>query len=355
VLHPGGAFHFQLNGYQEPDYRREEKDSWKGESFTVAEAVEMLTDAGFRPFNIVGAGTQYFILSARREDPQTDALSPFVLPGAAWPAGQFQEGWSKEIPGDCRPLGTTNRILLGVPEERPLRLFLSLDAGPARYFPRFTVSINGTQVGEAATGGKGDHYWEFPVPDALCHSSRATVELAFEAVHPYSVRSLGIYAPQASREESGTADGSRRRQAARAAEAGERIFWVANLEQECARLARSIGELQAGLESKVAWARSLDAELNEKVAWARSLESDVQKARNELTQLRADFEERTAWAFSLQSDAETARGWVAHYQKESGDLTERVKQLEAALQLAHDKPWRLVAKKLRSMLKGGGG
>ena len=61
----------------------------------------------------------------------------------------------------------------------------------------------------------------------------------------------------------------------------------------------------------------------------------------------------TAWAFSLQSDAETARGWVAHYQKESGDLTERAKQLEAALQLAHDKPWRLVAKKLRSMLKGG--
>jgi len=47
------------------------------------------------------------------------------------------------------------------------------------------------------------------------------------------------------------------------------VLWIANLEQECARLTRSIGELQRELEKQGGLARTLDAELNEKSGLGR--------------------------------------------------------------------------------------
>ncbi len=355
VLKSGGAFHFQINGYQAAEYRQGEKDTWLGESFSFPEAVEMLREAGFSPFNSVGAGTQYFILSARRTTDQTRELSSFILPGQAWPQGQFLEGWSHPIPGDCRPVGAVNRALLGFPAGNQLRLFLALDCGPAGTPPSFTLTLEGQVFRSAPISGPGAHYWEFPIPPGLCASSRAMVTLRFEPASgnlPVSVRSLGIYALDTEAEgEDIDAPGATQSTATRELENSERIFWIANVEQECARLAKATADLQADMAAKMTWASSLQGDLESKVVWARSLETDVEKARGDLAQLRAEFEERTTWALSLQEDVEAARSAWAHTQNELSECQAQVQQLEGRLRFAHEHPWRLVAKQLRAKWK----
>src|SRR6188768_1033471 len=46
VVKPGGAFKFQLNGDQSAGYRAHVRDTWQGETFSLAETKEMLTAAG---------------------------------------------------------------------------------------------------------------------------------------------------------------------------------------------------------------------------------------------------------------------------------------------------------------------
>jgi len=66
VLRAGGGFRFQLNGWQSPEYRRAAKDSWLGESFSVAQVLNMLRDAGLEPLACEGAGSQEMVLMARK-------------------------------------------------------------------------------------------------------------------------------------------------------------------------------------------------------------------------------------------------------------------------------------------------
>ena len=48
--------------------------------------------------------------------------------------------------------------------------------------------------------------------------------------------------------------------------------------------------------------RELQADIENKVSWARSLEADLERAREALTNLQREFEERTAWALKLDAD-----------------------------------------------------
>ncbi|MBI2815866.1 MAG: methyltransferase domain-containing protein [Acidobacteria bacterium] len=366
IVRPGGAFHFQLNGYIAPEYQTGEKDTWQGESFSFLEAVEMLRAAGFMPFNAVGAGTQYFVLSARRISSDAQPLSSFILPGQAWPPGQLLEGWSRDIPGDCRPIGVVNRVLLGMPpcererqssDRSGLRFFISLNCGPAEGYPTASVMLNERQLGTVPMNGPGDYYGEFPVPGEAVQAPTVVVTLSFNAKQApaVSVRSLGVYDAAC-----GTLDHTA---------TSEHVFWIANLEQECARLSAEISRANArvaelvawarsldeDLNTKVAWARSLDEDLNTKVAWARSLERDVEKAGKDLAQLHTEFEERTAWALSLRDDVEAARNAWANAQQQAQESALRAQQLDTALRAAHENPWPFVVgrikRALRSLLK----
>ena len=52
--------------------------------------------------------------------------------------------------------------------------------------------------------------------------------------------------------------------------------------------------------------RELQADLESKNAWARSLESDLERAREALSKLQQEFDERTAWALKLDAELKAA-------------------------------------------------
>jgi SAM-dependent methyltransferase len=324
ILKPGGAFHFQLNGYLSPDAYPREKDTWEGESFSFSEAVDMLRAAGLAPFNAVGAGTQYFLLSARRISSESQPLSSFILPGQAWPNGQLLDGWFRDIPGDCRPIGPLNRAVLGVPsiaaeESDDLRLFVALSCGAASPYPTATVALDGRDIGAVRMQGAGGYYCEFLVPSAVARASSTIVTLSFNpAFVPVSIRSLGLYAPSRHTAQS------------------ESIFWIANLEQECARLDREL-------------ARSAKR-IAELLVWAHSLDGDVEKARSNFAQLRTEFEERTAWALSLRDEVKAARNGWSRSNQQLMQYEQDLNQISAKLRSAQENPWPLVESKIKRTL-----
>jgi SAM-dependent methyltransferase len=78
VLRAGGAFRFQVNGWRAPEYRRAPKDSWLGESFSLAEVLAMLRDAGLQPLTCQDAGRQDMWITARKPRDLSQA-SPELL------------------------------------------------------------------------------------------------------------------------------------------------------------------------------------------------------------------------------------------------------------------------------------
>ncbi len=201
VLKPGGAFKFQLNGYTAPEYQRREKDTWLGESFSFVEAIRMLRKAGFSPLSATGAGTQYFVLTARKSQEEARPLASYIFPGEGWAEEQFLEGWKRPIPGDCRPIAPRCRTRLGVPCGPALRFFLSLYFAPAEPFPALTLAVwmDGVALATVIIGRAGDHYFDWPVPGGIAQGRQATVTLEF---HPADetlaagVRCLGFYVPR---------------------------------------------------------------------------------------------------------------------------------------------------------------
>lgn len=300
VLKPGGAFHFQLNGYQARDYRQQEKDTWQGESFSFLEATGMLTQAGFSPLAATGAGTQYFLLAGRRIAEEAMPLTSYILPGMGLAPEQLLEGWGEPTAGDCRPIGPRCRTVLAVPSGPDLRLFVSLYFAPVEPFPTtaMTVSMDGALIGSASIGRSGDYFLEWSVPAHVVTQSRTLVMLEF---HPAerssvpSVRSLGIYAPT----ELGLVREAQR-------ELEERTTWSRELEAQLKQVSHSIEALE---EEGTA-----------------SLEADLEKARQVLANLQREFEERTAWAQKLDAELEAAR---------------------ADLRLLFDSLWYRLGKKLR--------
>ncbi len=162
VLKPRGAFKFQLNGDQSPEYRAHARDTWLGETFSLDEAAAMLEAAGFSLLAAEGAGTQYFVLTARKgREPRAAGLRCYILPGERWASAQLLEGWGEPVEESWRPVAARSRALLTVPPGCA-RFFLGFyiwPEEPARQH-RVTVTIGGAYAGSALWGGAGDHYLE---------------------------------------------------------------------------------------------------------------------------------------------------------------------------------------------------
>lgn len=178
VLKPGGAFKFQLNGDQSPDALTRPRDTWLGETFSETQALEMLAEAGFSLVASEGAGTQYYVLTARKGSPPQER--PYVLPGEPWAEAHLIEGFGPPVNGSWRPMyararvrlrGNGSRLYLGAyfwPESRPCRLTLC------------------GQSFEVAS--PGDHYFE-------CPASGTEVEILLDPPpgRPPAFRVLGLY------------------------------------------------------------------------------------------------------------------------------------------------------------------
>ena len=337
VLRAGGAFLFQLNGYQTPDYQRQEKDTWMGESFSFVEATQVLARTGFYPLAASGAGTQYFLLAARRAAAEPVPLSSYILPGEWSAPEQLVEGWGETGQGDCRAIGPRCRTILAVPAAPDLRLFVTLYLGPGKSIPRtiLTVKVNETVIGSARIERDGDYFFQWPIPATATLASRAAVTMELdpaEGISGLSVRSLGIYASG----DSTPAPGARQR------ELEERAAWTRELDAQLQKAHRQIEARQKQLEEILTWARERDllasraqelhAELERTAACVRSLEEELEKARHALAVLQVEFDERTNWAQSLETALEESRQNLAFLQGEFDERTAWAQSLEAALE-----------------------
>ncbi len=209
VLKPGGIFKFQLNGYSCSDAPQREKGTWLGESFSFTEAAKMLTGAGFSPLAAEGAGTQYFVLTARRTREEPAVRSSYIFPGQAWARRQLLEGWDEPAEGGCQPVAPRSRTILALPRGERLRFFVSIYFPPVEPFPTYTltVTVNDVAAGAATIAGKGDYYFEWPVSHAARSGPHAQVVMEINPPYDRSnspaIRCLGIFAPRDSGGSSG--------------------------------------------------------------------------------------------------------------------------------------------------------
>lgn len=198
VLRPRGVFKFQVNGDQSPEYANHVPDTWHGKTFSVAEVREMLDRAGLSLLAAEGAGTQYFVLTARKaHDDPTAGPRPYLFPGQPWAAGQLLEGWGDAVEESWRPVEARSRCRLALPPERPLRFFLGLYLWPEEPFPprEVCVGVDGLATVSARLDGPGDHYVEFPLSPP---GESPEVEVAVSVLpsgRPPAVRVLGFYRP----------------------------------------------------------------------------------------------------------------------------------------------------------------
>jgi SAM-dependent methyltransferase len=149
VLRDGGAFKFQVNGDQSPDYASHPRDTWFGETFSETEALEMLARCGLFAISLEGSGTQYFVITARKGSPRPKG---YVLPGEQWAAPLLLEGFGSAVGRSWRPMDARARVRL---EGRGPRLYLGLYFWPESF--RHRVHLSGREFEVASPG---DHYFE---------------------------------------------------------------------------------------------------------------------------------------------------------------------------------------------------
>jgi SAM-dependent methyltransferase len=178
VLKPGGSFKFQLNGDQSPASHSREPDTWLGETFSEAEAAAMLARAGFSIVAAEGAGTQYFVITARKGGPPRER--PYVLPGEPWAAPLLLDGFGPAVNGSWRPMGPRARVRV---EGAGTRLYLGLYFWPEACHHRLTLAGHSFEVGSA-----GDHYFE-------CAGEAGDIDISLEPppAKPPAFRVLGVY------------------------------------------------------------------------------------------------------------------------------------------------------------------
>lgn len=197
VLKPGGVFKFQLNGDQSPEYLAHERDTWLGETFSAGEARLMLETAGFSLLMAEGAGTQYFVLTARK-GPAGGAPGPrpYIFPGEPWAAAQLGGGWHDPVDQSWRPVAHESRALLAWPGG-PCRFFLGLYFWPGEPAGRheIEVALEGEAAGKVAVEGAGDHYIELAAPSARGPVVEARLSITPPCERAPAVRCLGLYQP----------------------------------------------------------------------------------------------------------------------------------------------------------------
>lgn len=198
VLRPGGAFKFQLNGDQSPAYRAHERDTWLGETFSYEEAGAMLDAAGFSPLMAEGAGTQYFVLTARKGPAEAGTgPRPYIFPGEPWAAAQLMEGWGEPVDASWRPVAPVSRTLVARPGPGA-RFFLGLYFWPEERAGghEISVTLDGVPAGTVGVGGAGDLYMEMAAPEAAAGTvaeARIAITPPCEERWAPAVRCLGLY------------------------------------------------------------------------------------------------------------------------------------------------------------------
>ncbi len=192
VLKPRGAFKFQLNGDQSPEYLAHERDTWLGETFSFGQAETMLARAGFSLLAVEGIGTQFFVLAARKAPKEAPAgPRPFILPGEAWAGAQLKSGWGAAVEESWRPIEPRAEAVLGPGGSR---FYLSLYFWPLLFQPlEVRVALNGTSLAPASIPRPGDHFLEF---ETAC-SGAEEVEIRIELYPPPdrapAMRVMGLY------------------------------------------------------------------------------------------------------------------------------------------------------------------
>ncbi|MBI4876367.1 MAG: class I SAM-dependent methyltransferase [Acidobacteria bacterium] len=178
VLKDGGAFKFQLNGDQSPDYLAHERDTWLGETFSCDEAAALLDREGFSILAAEGAGTQYFVLTARKGAPPPERS--YVLPGEPWAAPLLLNGFGAPVDASWRPMSARARVRL---PGRGTRLYAGLYFWPESCRHRLTLAGH---VFEVTT--PGDRYFE-------CPAGPGEIEIALDPApaKPPAFRVLGLY------------------------------------------------------------------------------------------------------------------------------------------------------------------
>ena len=162
VLRDGGAFKFQVNGDQSAAYLAHRRDTWLGETFSTGEASAMLASSGFSIISMEGAGTQYFVITARKGPVQH---AGYLLPGEPWAEPFLLHGFGAAVDASWRPMESRARVLL---EGAGSLLYVGLYFWPESCRHRLTVAGHCFEVTES-----GDHFFE-------CARVGGEIELALD-------------------------------------------------------------------------------------------------------------------------------------------------------------------------------
>jgi SAM-dependent methyltransferase len=194
ALKPGGAFKFQLNGDQSPEYRAHARDTWLGETFSAEEVSELLRGAGLSLLASEGAGTQYFVITARK-GPPPPGPRPYLLPCEPWAGAQIGVGWGPPMDGGWRPVAARATARLAVPAGGGLRIFAGLYFWPPGDRHDLQLSLDGSLCGRWEVTAAGDTYLEAAAP--ACPRAMANVELTIQPAgeRQPALRCLGLYRP----------------------------------------------------------------------------------------------------------------------------------------------------------------
>jgi SAM-dependent methyltransferase len=151
VLRDRGAFKFQLNGDQSPEYLAHDRDTWLGEAFSEVDVTAMLGATGLTQISSEGAGTQYYVTTAVK-----GPLPPrsYILPGEPWAKTFLLEGFGPAVDNSWRPMAANAKVLL---EGQGERLYLGLYFWPESCHHQLTVAGRTFQIQTP-----GDHYLECP-------------------------------------------------------------------------------------------------------------------------------------------------------------------------------------------------
>jgi len=198
VLKDGGCFKFQVNGDQSPEYVARRKDTWQGETFSLAQAREMLEGAGFTLLAAEGAGTQYFVLTARKGAREAErGPRSYILPGEAWAEAQLLEGWHDPVEGSWRPVEARASARLRMPLGDDRRVFAGVYLWPGDDFrpTEMSLFVGGELAGRVTEGAPGDQYLEFALPQSVGEGTLAVVTMTFEPppTKHAALRILGTY------------------------------------------------------------------------------------------------------------------------------------------------------------------
>ena len=195
VLKPNGAFKFQLNGDLASPGSTRERDTWAGETFSLEQVRRVIADAGLAVVAAEGMGTQYFVLTCRKEPWRQRLPSPYILPGEPWAEPQLAEGWGQPVDASWRPIGAHSRTVLDADCGGSLRFFLGLYFWPveAAVSHQVDVVIGGTPLGQAVFDSSGDQLVEWDAPAHLRGEVEVVIDITPSCDAP--VRALGLYSP----------------------------------------------------------------------------------------------------------------------------------------------------------------